>query len=140
MRLFIFLLSGLSLLGCGKDDDVGFTSLIGSWTYTTPDEKIKVTFDIVGGGSASLLAVENQTIEVDGENARAEIETVDITETSIKKIRINANDAALTFPYNITFNDLKANTDFTVLDVADATYTFPWPESQGLTNIQIVRK
>lgn len=122
-----------------KDDEMGFTSLIGAWTYTTPDDKITVSFDIVGG-TKELLAVSNQSIIVDGQPGKAEIETSEVTETTIGLIRINANDANLTFPYNITFNNLSVSPDFEVINVADATYTFPWPDINSLANIQIVRK
>ena len=129
----------LVISSCAKDDEMGFTSLIGSWTYTTPDNKIIISFDIVGG-TTELLAVSNQRIVIDGEEGQAEIQSTDVTETTIGLIRINANDAKLTFPYNITFNNLSASPDFEVINVADATYTFPWPDINSLANIQIVRK
>lgn len=137
--LLIFL-----LMGCGGDDDPGFTSLLGSWTYTTPDGKIITTFDIVGGDT-EVLAFENQTITVDGVDGRAEILVENVAETSVGKVRINANDVALVYSFNITFNDLSANDDFTVINVATASYTWPWSSTSGptanqLENIQILRK
>lgn len=126
-------------LGCSKDEEIGFTSLIGSWTYTTPDEKIKVTFDIIGG-TTEILSIQNQLIVVDGVEGKAEVQAEDVTETTLGRIRINANDAGLTFPYNITFNKLSGSSDFSVIDVEDATYTFPWPDSNSLNSIQIVRR
>ncbi|MEQ8425108.1 MAG: hypothetical protein RIA63_10390 [Cyclobacteriaceae bacterium] len=135
----VYIILVLLSTSCTKDEDNGFTSLIGSWTYTTPDSKIKVTFDIVGGTS-SILAVQNQTIEVEGQEGKAEIQAEGITEKTFGKIRINANDAKLTYPFDITFNDLSASDDFSVINVTDATYIWPWPDNNMLSNIQIVRK
>ena len=126
-------------IGCSEDDEVGFTSLLGSWTYTTPDNKIVVTFDITGG-STELLAIQNQTIVVDGIEGVAVAFTEEILETTIGRLRINANDATLTYPFSIDFNNLSANNDFTEINVETATYTWPWPTINNLENIQIVRK
>lgn len=126
------------LFGCGEDE-AGFTSLIGSWTYTTPDEKIKVDFDIVGG-NPEILAVTNQKIFVEGKEGKAEVQTELITETTFGRIRINANDADLVRPYNITFTNLKANADFSLIEVESATYIFPWPDEHELTNVKIMRR
>jgi len=134
--LFIVIVSLLA--GC-KDEETGFTSLIGSWTYITPDEKMEVSFDIVGGDS-ELLVIQNQGIKIEGVEGKANIEFEDITETTIKFIRINANDAALIYPYNITFSDLSASVDFETIDVQSASYTFPWQNNITLSNIQIVRR
>lgn len=134
-----FLIILLLLVGGCKEEDPGFTSLIGSWIYTTPDNKIEVTFDIVGG-TTEILVIQNQTIKVDGVEGRAELQTDKVTETTIGMIRINANDAILTYPYNIVFNKLKASEDFSTLAVEEAIYTFPWTVSQTLTEIEIVRK
>lgn len=127
------------LFGCGNEDEVGFTSLIGSWTYTTPDEKVKIEFDIVGGDT-ELFAVKNQKIFVEEQEGKAEVQTEAITETTIGRIRINANDADLVWPYNIAFKNLKASEDFSVIEVEEAIYTFPWPDSNTLTNIEITRR
>lgn len=145
MKITIVLIFVLFLLGsCSKDDEVGFTSLIGSWTYTTPDNKIEVTFDIVGG-SDEILNLKDQTIVVDGVEGKAEIQSENITETTIGRVRINANDASLVYAFNITFNKLSANTDFTEINVESASYTWPWSPTAGptinaLENIKIVRK
>jgi len=138
----VFIILIFLATSCSKDEDNGFTSLIGSWTYTTPDSKIKVTFVIVGGtsGTSDILEVQNQTIEVDGQEGNAEIQAEGITEKTFGKIRINANDASLTYPFDITFNDLSASDDFSVINVTDATYIWPWPDNNTLSNIQIVRK
>lgn len=133
LSLVIFLLSGC------QEKDPGFTSLIGSWKYSTPDDKIAVTFDIVGG-STELLVIQNQSIAVDGVDGKAELESDGVQETTIKSLRINANDPGLTYPYNILFTNLKASEDFSTLEAEMAAYTFPWTTSNTLTNIQIVRK
>ncbi len=145
MKITVSLLLGLLLLGgCSGEDDVGFTSLIGSWTYTTPDNKIEVSFDIVGG-SDEILSLQGQSIVVDGVEGKAEIQFEGTTETTIDKVRINANDAALVYAFNITFNNLSANADFTELNAESATYTWPWsstsgPTNNALENTSIVRK
>lgn len=139
MKRGFYLIAILSLLfGCGEDE-VGFTSLIGSWTYTTPDEKIKVEFDIVGG-DPEILAVINQKIFVEGEEGAAAVQTEVVTETTFGRLRINANDANLVRPYNIIFTNLKANADFSLIEVESATYTFPWPDEHELTNVKIMRR
>ena len=126
------------LIGC-KEEEVWFTSLLGEWKYTTPDEKIEITFDIVGGDT-ELLTIKNQTIKIEGSEGNANIQFSNVTETSIDLIRINANDAALIYPYNIAFNNLSASPDFATLDVESASYTFPWPNTINLSDIQIVRR
>ena len=139
MRKVFYLLFVLLLAGGCKEEDAGFSSLIGSWIYTTPDEKIEVTFDIVGGAT-QLLIVQNQTIKVDGVEGKAELQSDNVTETTIGMIRINANDAGLIFPYNIVFNNLNAKADFSTIEVEEAIYTFPWTTSNTLSDIEIVRK
>jgi hypothetical protein len=139
MRIFGYLLIIFTCFTACKEDETGFTSLIGNWSYTTPDEKIEVTFDIVGGDT-ELLEIQNQTIKVDGVDGMSNLQFDNITEASITLIRINANDAALVFPYNITFNNLSASPDFGTIDVEEATYTFPWQNIVTLNDIQIVRR
>lgn len=144
MRNILIAVTISLLISCGGEDDPGFTSLLGSWTYSTPDGKIKTTFDIVGGDT-EILKFENQTIEVDGSDGRAEIQVENIAELSIGKVRINANDVNLVYSFDITFKDLTASDDFTVINVATASYTWPWSPTSGptinqLENIQILRK
>ncbi|HRW98960.1 MAG TPA: hypothetical protein P5280_05695 [Cyclobacteriaceae bacterium] len=144
MKNILIVVAVSFLISCGGDDDPGFTSLLGSWTYTTPDGKIKTTFDIVGGDT-EILKFENQTIAVDGVDGRAEIQVENIAELSIGKVRVNANDVGLVYSFDITFNDLTASDDFTVINVATASYTWPWsattgPTTNQLENIQILRK
>jgi len=139
ISVLLFIATYFFATSCGKEDEVGFTSLIGSWTYTTPDEKITVSFDIVGGDS-ELLKVTNQLIVVEGKEGRAEVQTEGITESNIGRIRINANDAELVKPYDIIFSNVSASDDFTVMNVEEVTYIFPWPQSNVLNNVQIKRK
>lgn len=127
------------LFACDNKEKVGFTSLIGAWTYTTPDEKIKIEFDVVGGNT-ELLAVKNQKIFIEGQEGKAEVQVEDIAENSFGSIRINANDADLVKPYSITFTHLEASSDFSVIAVKEATYTFPWSNDNALTDIEIVRR
>ena len=88
-RLVIICL--LVLAGC-KDKDPGLTSPEGKWTYTTPDSKIAVTFEVIKTTSGEF-DIQNQTMKINGISANAEKEVVGFTSTSITKIRINANDA-----------------------------------------------
>ena len=144
MKIGAYLLVGVLLWVACEDEDPGFTSLVGSWTYTTPDGKIQVSFDI-GGGSTEILAINNPVIIVDGEEGTAVAVAQDIAETSIGKLRINANDVDLVYPFDIVFNDLSAAADFSAIDVVTATYTWPWSSTGGptinnLNDIQITRK
>lgn len=138
MRVTFYLLFIVLMIGC-KEEEQGFTSLLGKWIYTTPDEKIEITFDITAGTS-EILSVGNQTIKVEGVEGKAEIQTEVITETTIGMIRINANDKDLVYPYNIVFKNLSASTDFSAIEVEEAIYTFPWTDNITLNDIQIVRR
>lgn len=144
MRWIALLCFGLLAGSCSEDEETGFTSLIGAWKYETPDKKIIVEFDIAGG-STTILAIENPKIFVDGTEGKAFVQAEDITETTMSKLRINANDAALTYPFDIVFNELTASTDFKTINVKSATYIWPWspsagPTSNSLSEIQIVRR
>ncbi len=68
-KLFAYSLLVL-LISCGKDDP-GFSSLTGVWTYTTPDGKIGVDFELVKNGAT--WTVVNQVIRVDGTAYNAEV-------------------------------------------------------------------
>jgi hypothetical protein len=139
MRFISLLLIVISFLTGCKEEEMGFSSLIGEWEYTTPDEKIEITFDIVGGDT-ELLTIKNQTIKIEGNEGNANIQFSNITETTIDLILINAYDAVLIYPYNIAFNNLSASPDFTTIEVENASYTFPWPNTIILNDIQIVRR
>lgn len=140
MKRVILVIVIISLFtGCSKDDDTGFTSLIGLWTYTTPDEKIKVEFDVVGGDK-DILNVINQKIYVEDEEGMANVEIESVAETSFGRIRINANDTDLVYPYDIVFTNLVASADFSMIEVETVTYIFPWGKSNELSNVKIERR
>src|SRR5258708_30444039 len=101
-RLILML---LIMVGCtSKHKDPGFTSAEGKWTYTTPDSKMAVTFELVKS-AASALAIQNQTIKIDGTGYFSAAQITGVSLPSIQKIRINANDAVAVFPYNIEFDN-----------------------------------
>lgn len=133
----LFFLTLVVALSCSKDDGPTFTSPEGNWAYTTPDGKIAVTFEVVKSGSAFDLKA--QTITVDGTLCNAEKEVVSFTATSVQKIRINANDAKVTYPFDIIFNGGTVSGDFKTIEVPNATYVFPWGKTNTLTDIQITR-
>jgi hypothetical protein len=127
----------ISLISC-KDKDPGFSSPEGSWSYTTPDGTIAVTFDVVA--SSSGFDVQNQTIKVNGVDARAEKTVTAFTSTTFQKIRINANDSKVVYPYDINFNNGIVSGDFQTLQAANVTYVYPWGTTQSLTSVSIARK
>jgi hypothetical protein len=122
--------------GCSKDP--GLTSPVGNWSYTTPDGKIAVTFEVIKT-SDNVFDIKNQTMKLDGTLVNAEKEVVAFTSTTIEKIRINANDSKAIFPYNIVFNNATISSDFKLINVPTATYTYPWGTTLTLSNITIVR-
>jgi hypothetical protein len=137
-RLLILFFIVLITVSCKKDKDPGFTSPEGSWTYTTPDGFIAVTFDVVVATSG--FDVKNQTIKVNAVDAKAEKTVTAFTATAVQKIRINANDTKVTYPYDINFNNGTVSSDFKTINIADATYVYPWGTTKSLTNITITRK
>jgi len=137
MKITLALLT-FFLLACSKDDGPKFTSPEGNWTYTTPDGKIAVTFEVIKSGTN--FDIKSQTITVDGTLCNAEKEVVNFTSTSVEKIRINANDAKVTYPFNIVFNSGVISDDFKKITVPVATYTFPWGTDVSLADIEITRK
>lgn len=127
-------------LACSKDKDPGFTSAEGKWKYTTSDGKIAVTFELTKTSSGGLT-ISSQPIIVDGvafESASL-IDGVSLP-SNIATIRINANDSKAVYPYNIIFKNGVVNSDFTKIEVPDATYTFPWPAVKALKTIVIERQ
>jgi hypothetical protein len=134
---FIALLSVCLISGCSKSSS-GPTSSEGAWTYTTPDGKIKVTFDLVKTSTGSL-DIQNQTMMLNGTTVNAEKTITGITLPSISYIRINANDIKAVYPYDIVFNNGKVSSDFKHIDVPDGTYTYPWGTANTLKSVSIVR-
>lgn len=129
----------LVALACSKDKDPGFTSAEGKWKYTTPDSKIAVTFELVKTPSGGL-SVTTQTIKVDGVAFESASLIDGVSLPNISTIRINANDAKAVYPYNIIFKNGVVSSDFTKIEVPDATYTFPWPTVQALKTVIIERQ
>jgi len=137
-RIIIICFVFVSILSCKKDKDPSLSSPEGSWTYTTPDSKIGVTFDVVTASSG--FDVKNQTIKVNGVDAKAEKTVTAFTSTGFQKIRINANDAVVTYPYDINFNNGVVSGDFKTITVPTATYSYPYGTTNNLSNITITRK
>ena len=134
-RLLLFCL--VVLAACSSKEP-GLTSPEGKWSYTTPDGKIAVTFEVIKV-SANVFDIQNQTMKLDGALVNAEKEVVAFTSTTIEKIRINANDTKAVYPYNIVFNTATISTDFKTINVPTATYTFPWGTTKSLADIVIQR-
>jgi hypothetical protein len=133
----LFLLFCVLIMSCG-DKDPAPTTLESKWSYTTPDLKMVVTFEVVRK-SDDDFDIKNQTLTVDNVLANAEKEVVAFTRTTIEKIRINANDSKVVYPYNIEFKNATVSTDFKTITVPFATYTYPWGTTNNLTNITLER-
>jgi len=136
-NLLLFILLVLAA-GCSKHKDPGFTSAEGKWTYTTPDSKIAVTFELVKNSSGGL-DIQNQTIKIDGTPYLSVSAITGVTLPSIQKIRINANDAKIVYPYNIEFNSGTVSGDFTTITFSTATYTWPYGTVNNLTTVKVTR-
>lgn len=135
--LFLGLMIGF--VSCKKDDDAPtFTSAAGDWTYTTPDGKINVMFTLVNGVAG--WSVSNVAIRVDGVAGVANVEATGINPPALQNLRINANDTKLTYPFPIEFENGVVSSDFTQINVPDATYTWPHDKTNVLTNITITRQ
>ena len=124
--------------GCSKHKDPAFTSAEGKWTYTTPDSKMAVTFELVKNSSGGL-DIQNQTIKIDGTLYQSASQITGVNLPSILKIRVNANDAKIVYPYNIEFNTGTVSADFTTITFSTATYTWPWGTVISLTNVKVTR-
>ena len=137
-RLFIILgtVSAMAI-ACGEDDP-GFESAEGKWTYNTPDGKIGVDFELINGPMG--WEVVNQEIRVDGVTYNAEIQVTGINPPTLQFIRINANDSKAVYGYNIVLNDGTLNGINTLIVVPAATYTWPHDKTNTLKDISISRK
>ena len=133
----LILLFCVVIMSCG-DKDPAPTSLESKWSYTTPDLKMVVTFEVVRM-SDDAFDIKNQTMTIDNVVANAEKEVVAFTRTTIEKIRINANDSKVVYPYNIEFKNATISTDFKTISVPFASYTYPWGTTNNLTNITLER-
>ena len=133
----LILLFCVAIMSCG-DKDPAPTILESKWSYTTPDLKMVVTFEVVRM-SDDAFDIKNQTMTINNVSAIAEKEVVAFTRTAIEKIRINANDSKVVYPYNIEFKNATISTDFKTISVPFATFTYPWGTTNNLTNITIER-
>jgi hypothetical protein len=127
----------LSFADCSKSSS-GPSTAEGKWTYTTPDSKIVVTFDLVKTSSGSM-EIQNQTMKIDGTACESVVQTTGVNLPDIESIRISANDSKVTYPYYIKFLNAKVSSDFKRMDVPSGEYTFPWGTTKTLTSIAIVR-
>jgi hypothetical protein len=138
MRYCVILLC-LILAGCGKKhDEPGLTSPEGAWTYTTPDKKIAVTFNL-SKSSSGALAIQSQSFVLNGTSYNSAAQITGVKLPSIHEIRVNANDVNAVYPYDIEFDSCVVSTDFTTMHVIGATYTWPWGTTLDLSNITISR-
>ncbi len=139
-RLLILSVALITLFNsCKKDDDdPSFTSAAGTWTYTTPDNKITVEFELKQDGSA--WTATTSTIVVDGQSGKAEIISTEVNPPTIGSIRINANDTKLTYGYYILFSELTVSDDFKEIKGPHATYMWPNNKTNDLTDVTITRK
>lgn len=138
---YVLALVLVGLSGCGKNSSEPapvYTSPDGIWVYTTPDKSIHVEFEL--NTSSGTLAILDPTIEVSGTAGTAAGQLTNVDLPLIEQIRINANDASLVVPYAITFMNCSMGSAFNVINVADATYTYPWGSLKTLTAITIKRK
>src|SRR5258706_2679525 len=85
--------------GCSKHKDPAFTSAEGKWTYTTPDSKMAVTFELVKNSSGGL-DIENQTIKIDGTLYQSASQITRVNPPSILKIPVNSNAARKPYAFN----------------------------------------
>lgn len=141
-KLVVCALVLIAIGGCGKKDSEpapAYTSLDGIWTYATPDMAIVVDFELKTSISGTVQVL-NPTIKVDGTQGAAVGTLTNVDLPLIEQLRINANDAALVNNYSITFSDCTVSSTFSIISVADATYTYPWGQFKSLTNIVITRK
>ena len=135
LLLFILLIIAA---GCSKHKDPGYTSAEGKWAYTTPDSKVAVTFELVKNSSGGL-DIQNQTIKIDGTLCQSASQITGVSLPAIQKIRINANDAKVVYPYNIEFNTGTVIGDFKTITFSTATYTWPWGTVLSLTAVKVTR-
>ncbi len=124
--------------GCGKSSPAPATAE-GKWTYTTSDGKIKVAFELVKTASGSMDIKNPASITVNGTLGVAAAQISGVNLPDIASIIINANDAALTYPYSITFTSCKFLSDVNRMDVSSGSYTYPWGTNNPITAISILR-
>lgn len=135
-RLLLFLC--IVLAGCSKHHDPGFTSVTGKWTYTTPDNKIAVTFELTKQVSGDVT-IGNPTFKIDGTAYQSAAQISGVSLPAIQKIRLNTNDPGLSLDYNIEFDNGAISTDFKVINVPSASYSWTSGVPVTLTAIKITR-
>ena len=123
--------------GCSKSAS-GPTSAEGKWTYTTPDGKMKVDFELIKTASGSL-DIQNQAMKVDGTSYNSEKQLAGVSLPTIASIRINVNDAKAVYPYYIQFLNGKVSSDFNRIEVPDGEYSFPWGTTVKLKSVSVTR-
>lgn len=139
---WIFSIGAIALLtfyaGCSKNDPAPATA-DGKWTYTTVDGKMKVTFELVKNSAGSVDIKPDATMVVNGTSGNAAAQMSGVNLPTIGSIVINANDAALVYPYTITFTSIKFLSDQNRLDVSSGSYTYPNGVSNTFASISITR-
>ncbi len=138
--IVLVLIAGLSCAKNEAEPEPVYTTADGTWTYTTPDKKIKVEFELKTSATGELEIKYPATIEVNevpGEAAGV-LTNVDLPE--IEQIRINANNAVHVQPYSITFTDCSVNGKFDFISVGNAEYTYPWGQLKSHSGVSITRK
>ena len=138
MKKILFSILLILAAGCSKHKDPGFSSPEGKWTYSTPDSKIAVTFELIKNSSGTL-EIQNQTIKVDGTAYLSVSQLAGVSLPSIQRIRINANDAKAVYNYNIDFITGTVSGDFKTITFVNATYSWPWGTVNNLTSVSITR-
>ncbi len=132
----VFILSISILFSCKKDDP-GPSSAEGKWTYTTPDSKMAVDFELVK--SVNGYKIQNAKLTVDGVVTEAVVMPDEIPSQSFSALRFSANDAKLIYGYYLLFSSSVIASDFSKIEVASSEYTFPWGTTKKLSAIVIVR-
>ena len=138
MKRFLLLIF-LCAAGCSsKHKDPGFTSVAGKWTYTTPDNKVAVTFELAKSASGDV-SLQNQTMKLDGTQYESAAQMTGVNIPTIQKIRINANDIKAIYNYSIEFDNCTVSSDFKTISVDTANYIWPWGTNKPLADIVITR-
>lgn len=138
MKHCIYLLVFACCFACSSSSDPGPKSAEGSWTYTTPDSKVTVTFDLIksAGGDWS---VQNPKTKINGNLYQTVAIFSGLAPPAIGNIRISANDANAVYPYPVIFNNGTVSSDFKKINVPDGSYEYPNGTVNTLTNIVITR-
>lgn len=140
MRLLLLISTVGLLAGCAKDTPAPvFSSPDGTWTYTTPDSKISVDFELKTN-SSNVLEILNSTIKVNNVPGVAAGTISGISLPNINEIKVNANDVGLVYPYYITFINCTINAGFTQIAATNAEYSYPWGSTNTLTSVIVTRK